>query len=585
MFQIPQDKQWTQLNNTDVFGSLWSSYNLDLTSSLGKLKISPRYIRATKTGDFNDPIVGVENINDLNLFIGPNTNVWKATSADYELTGSLAEDSSSTNFPANLDADYSDIATFNGAVYMSNNTTTLHKTSNGTSYSAIAATSTTGSKPKMLCTYGQRLYVSQDVKVFSLDTSDTPQTTTTDDYAISLPAAGSIISRMRANSQGIWIATYNTFGEKGHVFFWNGVDHTTAQDYLLESSGALTLIIKDDVPWIIDTNGCLLQFNGGTFVERARLPIENKYLYNSVGSVVNDKWIHPNGITIKNNRIQILIDTRYLSSGNAQDERCPAGIWEFDETVGLYHTGSLSYYKYASGAIGDYGQQRYTRVGLLKHVKSASAVAGDKGSTFASVAYSNGNMIVSSAELWFDETTDAVQKHGHFVTQWLSASAVTDIWQNIVLRFRAMLAATDEISVKYRTSEDTPIYPTFTWDNAHQLTTVTDVSAYVGAEIEFIAGSGAGMCAHITAVSGSGPYSITIDKDVTINTTDYVSASTYAKIQTWTKVSSFNEQTANFKSLAVGKTDTKIQFKVCITSTGKNELDDILVINAPAKTS
>jgi hypothetical protein len=582
MFNIPQDKRWTQPNNSDVFGALWSSFNLDLTSVLGKLRISPRFIRATHTGDFSKPVVAVENINDLNLFVGPSNFVWNAVSTDLELTGTIASDTASSGHPTGLDADYSDAAAFNNAVYISNNTTTLHKTANGTSYAPISATSTTGNKPKMLCPYGARLYSSQDAKMFSLDTSDVVQTDTTQDYAINLNSTGAVITRPRPTTTGIWIPTVNTFGGPGHVFFWNGVDHSVAQDFILESSGALALVIKDDVPWILDTEGRLLQFNGGSFVERARLPIERKYLYNAT-SPINDRFIHPNGMTIDNGRIQILVDTRYAANGNPQEERAPAGIWEFDENIGFYHKASLSYYKYASGAIGDYGQQRLTRVGLLKHVSSASAAVGDKGNTFASAAYNNGNMVASAAELWFDETTDAVQKHGHFVTQWLTSGGITDFWQDVVVRFRKMLSATDKITVKYRTSEDAPVYATFTWDNTHQLTTVTNVAAYVGAEIEFIAGSAAGMCAHISAVSGAGPYTITLDQDMTLNTTDYIQPTSYAKIQTWKNVSSFNEVTQQFKSLALGVMDTKIQLKVCFTATGRNEIDDVLLINAPQK--
>lgn len=578
MFVIPQDKKWTQPNNSSVFGALWASFNLDLTSNVGKLRISPRFIRATKTGDFTDPVVGMENINELNLFVGPDTRVWYATSSHAELNGSLTADSASSGHPTNLDANYSDIAAFNGNVYISNNTTTLHKTSSGTSYAPISSTSTTGSKPKMLCPYGQRLYISQDAKIFSIDTSDTAQTTTSADYAINLNSNGAVITRMRASTTGIWIATVNTYGGKGHVFFWNGVDHSVVQDFILESSGAVSLIIKDDVPWIVDTEGRLLAFNGGSFTERARLPLDRKYLYNPI-SAVNDRFMHPNGITIDNGRIQILVDTRYAAYGNPQEERAPAGIWEYDEQIGLYHKGSLSYYNYNSGAIGDYGQQRLTRVGLLKHIRSASTASGDTGSTFVSAAYYNGNMISSVAELWFDETTDAVQKHGYLITQWLSTSNITEFWQNIIVRFRAMLSTTDLITVKYRTREDTPVFATFTWDNAHQLTTVTDVSAYAGAEIEFVAGSGAGMCVHITSVSGSGPYTVQIDQDVTLNTTDYTQPSSYAKIQTWKKVTSFNEQTEQFNSSSIGKPNTKIQLKICFTATGRNEIDDILLEN------
>lgn len=584
MFKIPSENKWTQTNISDVFGSLWSSFNLDLTGKLGKLRISPRFLRATLGSDFTDPVVGMETINDLNLFIGPSTKVWKATSTDGELTGSIAEDSSSTNYPTNLDADYSDIAGFNGAVYISNNTTTLHKTTDGATYSAIASTSTTGNKVKMLCPFGARLYISQDAKIYSMNTSDTTETTTTNTYATNLQSYGALITRMRGNSSKLWIATVNTFGGPGHVFAWDGATPGIHEDFVLESSGALSLIIKDEVPWIIDTNGRLMQFNGGAFVERARLPIDSRYLYNPLSSI-NDRFIHPNGMTIVNGRIQILVDTRYNANGNPQEERAPAGIWEFDEQMGLYHKASLGYYKYSSGAIGDYGQQQLTRVGLLKHSKSFSNASGDKGMTVASAGYYNGNMISSTAELWFDETTDAIQKHGHFVTQWISASAITDIWQNIVVRFRAMLNSTDEITVKYRTSEDAPTYVTVTWDNTHQFTTATNISAYAGAEVEFIAGTASGFCAHISSVSGSGPYSATLDDDVTINTTDYTQASSYAKIQTWTKLSAFTEQTAQYKSLPIGKTDTKIQFKVCFTATGKNELDDLLVINGPHKTT
>ena len=87
-------------------------------------------------------------------------------------------------------------------------------------------------------------------------------------------------------------------------------------------------VVKNDVLYVMDNDGKLLVFNGGTFVELARLPIKRaEYL---VDALEEDKlrWIHPNAMTVQDNRILILVNVEYRGSSASWEERASCGVLE-----------------------------------------------------------------------------------------------------------------------------------------------------------------------------------------------------------------------------------------------------------------
>jgi len=88
------------------------------------------------------------------------------------------------------------------------------------------------------------------------------------------------------------------------------------------------------------------------------------------------------------------------------------------------------------------------------------------------------------------------QKYGYFVTPFYQSNmangrqpGASELWKKIWLNYRQLLDSGDKIVVKYRLTENTPIYPTITWVNTTSFTVASlDLSGYVGQEVEIIQG-------------------------------------------------------------------------------------------------
>ena len=180
-----------------------------------------------------------------------------------------------------------------------------------------------------------------------------------------------------------------------------------------------------------------------------------------------------------------------------------------------------------------------------------------------------------------NDRNDTVQKFGYFVTTWISSQNIKDTWEKIYLKYRKFLDSSDKIIVKYRTTEASPIEISLTWDNNTSVfSTTTDVSSYVGYEVEIANGTGAGKCAHITSVSSFGStYFVNLDETFTGVTT----GTAKGRIQAWKKISSVSNQTSESNKMALtdGVHSERVQFKVCKQFTGEDELNKFIIVNKP----
>ncbi len=115
------------------------------------------------------------------------------------------------------------------------------------------------------------------------------------------------------------------------------------------------------------------------------------------------------------------------------------------------------------------------------------------------------------------------ENRGYLITPKLQSQALTEMWQNVSIKFRGVDMAEDKILVKYRNIErtdtltgiDLALTQTATWVNTSMFTTTatTFSSAKKGDEISFHSGSGSGYIAHIFSISESGgTYTVTLDE-------------------------------------------------------------------------
>lgn len=576
--RIPANNQWTQNNSSDILGMLQGTFNVDLNSMQGELGVT-RTIQTTTQAtntDMTSYPVGFVVYND-----GTNTKLWtvagsKAHSATNTTKSSFAVDATSGT-PTDCDSTYSDIALFKNAIFITANQKLYIKTSGSWYSNAI-----TGAGPWMMTAFGDRLYIAICGISQIYSTSDGATITTSSTYTLTFNTTASRITFLRSASNRIWIGFLNIYGGKGRMAEWDGVSTQITRDYKLDSAGALACVIKDDVPWIIDAEGKLLTYSNGTFIEKARLPIDRKILTNATNTV-NNRFIHPNGMTIVDGKINILINNKLVNSDSSISEYCPSGVWEFDEQKGLYHKYSLSYLPIGTNTVTDYGQIKVSGVGGLFEAKLSDTNAGATGNLLAgATVYTDASS--TDAGVWTNDTFDAVSGTtgqyntngiGYIVLPKILSTEIKDVWEKIFLFHTKFAKAEDTTKVKYRTYTIEPTEISITWTSTSTFTTTTNVLTLEGYEVEVIQGTGSGKTAHITQIDVTGStYTIHLD-----DTFSGATGTAKAKIRNWKLGSTITTQDDQITHALIDTTSMYIELKIEFDWCRRNKLFGLLLIN------
>lgn len=608
--KIPQNKIWSQNNDGDSLGVLSSSMGIDLSSNVGAARVGHRTV--INTDDITDLGIPVAflTFTDQNAGIQyywtvAGGYVFRAATTNGYITAFAKDGSSGTPNASGASntcsSDLSDMVNYGKSYLLLTTKAGVYyfKASTGTwsnpNYDSNAdaggpyVIALTDGTPHMMCVYGDKVYITENnTKIWSLngttgfttttDTNDVWNTSSSYTFDIANKAWNvTSITHIRDVSDGIWVFTLNQSEAGCWVFKWDGV---TANDpnsayFLPDSFGVMSSVIKGDYPWILDSNGQLLYFNGGTFVNapNGKLPIDNpKYLKNSL-SAVNDRWIHPNGMTVVNGKIRALINNEYEDNGATIEERLPSGVWEYSPENGWTHIIPLSLY---TSSVTDYGQNRISRVGALYTAKTASTSATANGTMLIGAQlYSDAS--ATKEVILYDDSNDTLEKYGYFVTAKIFSPNIKESWQTAWLRIKKLLNPTDKVIVKYRTADEVPTEATITWTSSTVITSTADLSDYnVGDEIEILCGKGGGKCAHIVSIAeNAGTYTIELDETFTGAT----SGTAKARFSHWIKSVAFSQQDEDVIQAPIDAKSVWIQLKVCMQFKGKNELNDIIISN------
>ena len=602
MIKIPSDqnKLWRQSNLTDVYNpfsseNLYATYNCDLTENEGRLRLGKRLVLNTTTSDV------VEMTSHPAAFAVYNNAKWAISGANgtgYVLSQSSSYPSASTfskvtgvNTPSTVDSLMSDMLVSNDQLYVTTTSNSVYFFNGAWGTPFAVGTSDTGST-HMLCSYAGRTYMSKlSSLILSWDSANTVATSGL--YTLQLGnSTSNQITWMRASSNRIWIGTINLLGGKGYVYEWDGASSIVTKSYRLEAQGALACVIKDDIPYIMDTNGNLLVWNGGTFRKIAGLNRTSNQLLYSTGRGINGRWIHPNGMSIIKGKINILIDGRSSDSTYSSVITIPSGIWEYDENHGLYHKHSIGI-STSSGTITDYGQIKIggsdngsSGAGALAELNILTFVAGRNGTFLAGFSYFSDATNAMKGAIVYDDSNDTLQKAGYFITAKIESPQVTDNFQKAILKYRKFLNANDKIVLKYRTEDIDPVEADITWTSTTTFTVPNSsvvVSNYwtsgTGNEVEVIQGIGSGKCSHITnAVLTTGTWTVTVDETYTGAT-----GTAKARFTNWIKKGASGGTT--FTEFSMGIKSTWVQFKVWGIFTGRDEIEQIQIINSTFKLS
>ena len=588
----PQGQQYTyiQVNRGDDIGSIWSSMNLDFQSNLGVLKLAPRLILNTSTTDDADlglPIAFAEF--DTGLWALAGSRIFRTANATPEPNEAFTEDSS-TGSKTNYDAD-SDMTTFDGRLFASNDDGLYAKSSYTGDWTQITATPNSG-----ILQYFRkfdRLYISQGQNsVESLSNADVYASS--GDYTITL-AQDQIVVCMCETSDSIWLGTINSqdLSAEGSVFRWDGISPQATDRYYVNANEVCSLVTKDDVPYLMDSDGVLREFTGQSFDEVGRIPFGfGSKLPKGTGTTIsNARYIHRHGMyATKNDTILALIRNIYGNSTSGIPENVPSGVWEWSKDFGLTHKYSPSYTPRETTTITDWGQNRIWAVGALASMNTGDTSSDRNGSLLAGFEYAtdNDNNATAQYGIFYNDSNDLIQKKGYFVTTWFNSDEIQDKWERLWFVYRRFLSSTDSIVMKYRLYEEDPVYADITWVNTTSFTTTTDITAYaptatgfngtVGGEVEFTQGVGSGLCAHITnVVNNAGTYTVTIDTVATGATT----TTGKARFQKWIKLNPVapQDQVNSFSQTQIGGSNPRIQIKGCLTFTGDDEFTKLALVS------
>lgn len=589
MIKIPPQNKWTQPNNSDIFGSIYASRCLDLTANVGKLNVGSRLILNTS----NDTVTEITDVPSAFRYFNNGSDSSYYTIAGTGGTGYVFKGGSTlgSNFskvttagsPSAVDSLYSDMELAFGKLYISNGATNTVYSLNSSNTWASSITAGSTAYFNAMTYYAGRMYITKLGNLIqSWDSTEAVTSPTsfpnTNSNAIRL-GDGEVITFLRSSSNRIWIGTINQSGGKGYIYSWDGSQPSINSAYRLESAGALACVIKDDIPYVMDANGSLLAWNGGTFKAIASLNrINDKALYNPYYAN-NERFIHPNGMTLNHRgKINFLIDaTNYdVSNHNGtQEVTLPSGVWEYDPDIGLYHKHSVGLSTLA-GDIVDYGQTRIFQAGALSEIITSQASPITTNGTFlAGVSYYTDATTVRNG-IFYDNSLDTLQKSGYIITPKIFSPNIEDEWQSLYVRHKKLLNASDKFVIKHRNVDDEPTEATITWISRALFTTTADISDYVaGDEVEIVQGKAGGKCMHITTIQFDGTtYTVNVDESMT-----GAWGTAKARFQKWTKGCEQTSQLERYIKCNVGQKSTWVQFKIWFLFTGNNEIDDLILTN------
>ncbi len=589
MITIPprSTKKIVQNNRSNILGDIWSSMNLDLTSNVGAIRLSPR-LRINTVNEANQGLCVAFKVFDSRVFTISGTRIFKNSATD--LTTGFTEDSS-TGFQTTYSSDISDLEVFNSTLCATTNTKVMSKDADGSGAGAWTnrATIQTSTNHKiMLFPKTNRVYYFDAfAKIKSMDTSWSEATSGSYfmDQTAGYPYG--LFYTMDFDDSNIWIGTIRPIANNSTDTFrgasilkWDGITGSQiTTEYKIKASGVLAMC-KDDKGTMhaMDSTGALLYFNGANFQEYdlGKLPLNREFLINS-NAINYNAFIHPNGLKYSGNgKFTALINNLVGDSSGSIKENMPSGLWEFTKETGWIHKQSFSYNTLLNATVTDYGQNRVSRVGALVDTSLYSASASGKPTLICSATYYTDASATNNA-IFVDDPLNTVQKNGYFVSSWVLSQNLRDMWQTLCVRFKQLLDSGDKIVTKYRIRETVSIEPTITWASTSSFTTTTDVSGKEGYEVEVTQGTGGGKTAHISTITdnGGGTWTVTLDDTFT----GVTSGTAKARIQNWKKVSVTTNQAIESVADAIGTPSSRVQIKCTMQFTGDDEIQELVLIN------
>lgn len=585
MIKIPGDNGWVQTNVSKIAGTLFRSFNLDLESVRGRLRTTRAKLIKTGSGavdTFGLAIAIVYYNVAIHVFAGSITgdNLYLGGNSPFD---TITSDSTSTN--AALDD--GDAIVFNNLIYATDGANITRY--NDTTENSVSA-GLTDNTPHLLAVFspdgnGERLYVTEgNDKVWSVSQANVLASSSSYTLDLSLEPNYQTTVLM-AGENSVWVgvssAGNNSGGGRSIMFEWDGVTaNAPTAKYYIDANRLMAGVMKDGVPYVLDSKGRLLAFNGGRFIEVARFPLTKPFI--STSSNMNQNAVHPRGMAVDGDELLLCVSN--LADGSSGStvfyNDFPAGVWAYNSRNGLYHKYAPSYQAVADTGttnLTDYGQFRAGYGGVLKVLEISDPVAADGGHIMFSMGYfTSGSSSLTADQqygLWTDDSHDDTQKAGWFSTPQISSSVFKDKWQQLFPALSKLLTSGDLVEVKIRVDDETQTDSTCTWSSTTQLHSNDELTDFVqGDEVTIIQGTGAGSIAHISVITTGSGTSITLDRAIT-----GASGTCIIRVEKWQRVAKL-EDIAD-RGFDIGKSGHWLQIKAFLQWTGPREFYGLTMTN------
>lgn len=555
-FTIPNSQgQIRQVNRGDIYGELWATNNIDLTSSPGKIQTAKRLGRVMTSTELSDNDVQALAVHDGTYYMLNTEELFSNSNEDPTSSNWSAE--AGTGSASGLSFGFeSDMVSFDGALLLSQQTDIAKWISGGSFtkqwWTGISGTALTSDKPHIM--HVHRTGVDT---LFVLDGSNIRYYNSTAGHSTvpleSLYTASCIASGI----DNVWVGTYNEIEGNAYVYKIQVGNTTASQAYKVDGRAVLSIDVIDDIPYIITERGQIQAFNGAGFTTVASFPFAYKSLLidgvrpGLVQDTSISRAIHPKGMRAYNKSLFININTKneYSSAFNnaVVDERSPSGIWELNTETGVLNHRYLI--PGETTELGTHTLDRTSPILVVDNQYTKLLVAGEPTGSAGAIGL-------------FGDSSDTPQSY--FITPEIVAQTIQEAWDKVVIKADT-LPASAEVTVKYRTSKNAsyPYYDDVTWLNTTQFNTTdtTIGAADVGDEVEIMSGAYAGQMMHITAITGTSTFTVTVDESIgTLNDTSKI------RVQNWKKIdSSYLTADGEYKSIGVNETTGWIQFKVVMS--------------------
>lgn len=552
-FSIPNNVgQIRQDNRADTRGELYETFNIDLSTTPEKMRVSKRLERILNGAALSNPTASLDLliwdtkyilITEDELFTCSVVNDptvaanWSkpAISEDFDLSSTAVVFDGLLRISVDTN-----IARWNGSTTYANNWWTAD----------ISGAALTTGVPHVLHVHrggAETLFVTDGnlVRYYNAASTHTTLTLQTDLTACCVDSGVS----------AIWVGTYNETSGNAYVYeMYVGETESSGvavsrNAYAVDGRAVLALWVKDNVPYIVTDRGRVQVFNGVGFTTIAEFPFAfsgrpfDNVRPGQIQDSSTERPVHPRGVKVHNDSAFILVNTRSEVDAYAVNTRTHSGVWEFSHT-----TGALTHRHAFADAATDYGAGVLDRSGPLLIV--------DNEDTFLLAAANS----VAGQEPGLYGTTNTTNQ-AWFVTPEIGSGTIQDSFQRVI-HMAKTLGATDTIHTLYRTRKRDTVRFTANWLDTTRFTTTDTVTTIAEGDLIRIShGYAAGEWAVVTAKAASAlTTTVTLNRAIGVaSQTSYVYSDNFQLID-----SVYTLTDGEYKAVGVTQVNPWIQYMVIL---------------------